>query len=229
MFTTAEVRTVAVDGRLLRVAVRPGRSEAEDGEPGPSQPTRTTRKPLLLINGIGASLELLDPFVAQLDPAVEVIRFDPPGVGGSAQAPAPYRFSGLCRLIARLLTPKMMLQAWAIQWRPLVTLTSIMILTGVVHEVGAFERLDNFVCIFESRFAANLRIGTGPQSLGKFSAELQLHGRLRKFQRLLVRIGGNEFDALDFGGFLLEDIYKKLSDGLSLGFGIDLVLQPAIE
>jgi poly(3-hydroxyalkanoate) depolymerase len=88
MFTTAEVRTVAVDGRLLRVAVRPGRGET----------------PLLLINGIGASLELLDPFVAQLDPAVEVIRFDPPGVGGSAQAPAPYRFSGLCRLIARLLT-----------------------------------------------------------------------------------------------------------------------------
>ena len=47
----------------------------------------------------------------------------------------------LLLLIARLLTPHVMLQAWSIQWRPLVTLTSIMILTGVVHEVGAFERL----------------------------------------------------------------------------------------
>jgi len=99
MFTTAELRTVAVDGRLLRVAVRPGRSEPNHGEPG--QPARPA---LLLINGIGASLELLEPFVAQVDPAVEVIRFDPPGVGGSAQAPGPYRFTGLCRLIARLLT-----------------------------------------------------------------------------------------------------------------------------
>ena len=47
----------------------------------------------------------------------------------------------LVLLTARLLTPHVMLQAWSIQWRPLVTLTSIMILTGVVHEVGAFERL----------------------------------------------------------------------------------------
>jgi len=31
---------------------------------------------LLLINGIGASLEALEPFVTALNPAVEVIRFD---------------------------------------------------------------------------------------------------------------------------------------------------------
>lgn len=98
MSTTAEVRSLRVGGQLLRVAVRPGRQETGPGTgvPGP-------RVPLLLINGIGASLELLDPFVAQLDPALEVIRFDPPGVGGSAPASVPYRFSGLCRLIARLL------------------------------------------------------------------------------------------------------------------------------
>ena len=94
MSTTTEMRSVAVGGRLLRVAVRPGR-----GAPG-----RPSRLPLLLINGIGASLELLEPFVEQVDPAVEVIRFDPPGVGGSGQAPGPYRFTGLCRLIAGLLT-----------------------------------------------------------------------------------------------------------------------------
>jgi poly(3-hydroxyalkanoate) depolymerase len=94
MSTTAEVRSVAVGGRLLRVAVRPALAD-------PGQPRRL---PLLLINGIGASLELLEPFVNEVDPAVEVIRFDPPGVGGSPQASAPYRFTGLCALIARLLT-----------------------------------------------------------------------------------------------------------------------------
>jgi poly(3-hydroxyalkanoate) depolymerase len=98
MSTTAEVRSVRVGGQLLRVAVRPGLSG-----PGPGPEGQPRRVPLLLINGIGASLELLGPFVAALDPAIEVIRFDPPGVGGSAPSPMPYRFSGLCRLIARLL------------------------------------------------------------------------------------------------------------------------------
>jgi pimeloyl-ACP methyl ester carboxylesterase len=94
MFATAEVRTVAVGGQLLRVAIRPGPNEV--GTP--------PRCPLLLINGIGASLELLEPFVAELDPAVEVIRFDPPGIGGSPPPPGPYRLTGLCRLIAGLAT-----------------------------------------------------------------------------------------------------------------------------
>jgi poly(3-hydroxyalkanoate) depolymerase len=60
--------------------------------------------PLLLANGIGASLELLQPFVDALDPGVEVIRFDVPGVGGSPPPAFPYRFSGLSRLVARMLT-----------------------------------------------------------------------------------------------------------------------------
>jgi poly(3-hydroxyalkanoate) depolymerase len=96
MYTTAEVRSVIVNGRELRVAVRRGQADRSAD--------RTDRIPLLLINGIGASLELLEPFVRELDPAVEVIRFDPPGIGGSAPAPGPYRFTGLCMLIARLLT-----------------------------------------------------------------------------------------------------------------------------
>src|SRR6266702_8336146 len=94
MFTATEVRTVTVGGQQLRVAIRPG----------PNEPGRPPRHPLLLINGIGARLELLEPFVAALDPAVEVIRFDPPGVGGSPLPPGPYRFTGLCRLIAGMLT-----------------------------------------------------------------------------------------------------------------------------
>jgi poly(3-hydroxyalkanoate) depolymerase len=94
MSTTAEVRSLAVDGRQLRVAVRQGFA-------GPGAASRT---PLLLINGIGASLELLEPFVRQLDPGTDVIRFDPPGVGGSSEPSGPYRFTGLCALIARMLT-----------------------------------------------------------------------------------------------------------------------------
>jgi len=94
MSTTTEVRSVTVGGQLLRVAIRPGPNEAGVAP----------RFPLLLINGIGASLELLEPFVSELDPAVEVIRFDPPGVGGSPPPLGPYRFSGLCRLIADLAT-----------------------------------------------------------------------------------------------------------------------------
>jgi poly(3-hydroxyalkanoate) depolymerase len=82
-------RSIVVDGRQLRIDVRPGTGQ---------QP------PLLLVNGIGASLELFQPFIDALDPALEVIRFDVPGVGGSPLPGLPYRFTGLCRLMARLLS-----------------------------------------------------------------------------------------------------------------------------
>jgi poly(3-hydroxyalkanoate) depolymerase len=42
------------------------------------------------MNGIGASLEVLQPFVDALDPRRTVIRFDPPGVGGSPPPVVPY-------------------------------------------------------------------------------------------------------------------------------------------
>ena len=87
--TPLTVRTMAVDGQQLRVAVRPGTAP---------------RPPLLMINGIGASLELLQPFVDELNPGLEVIRFDVPGVGGSPLPGLPYRFTGLCRLLAHLLS-----------------------------------------------------------------------------------------------------------------------------
>ncbi|HUB39573.1 MAG TPA: poly(3-hydroxyalkanoate) depolymerase [Streptosporangiaceae bacterium] len=93
--TAAGLRTVAIGGQLVRVAVRPGRHRWR-GKPA-------STPPLLLINGIGASLELLQPFVDELDPALEVIRFDVPGVGGSPLPATPYRFTGLCRLISQLL------------------------------------------------------------------------------------------------------------------------------
>ena len=66
---------LALPGRGLHVAVRGG---------DPRWP------PLLLCNGIGARLELLQPFVDALDPRRAVIRFDLPGIGGSPEPVVPY-------------------------------------------------------------------------------------------------------------------------------------------
>jgi poly(3-hydroxyalkanoate) depolymerase len=59
--------------------------------------------PLVLCNGIGASLEVLDPLVAQLDPDTPVVRFDVPGTGGSPDSPLPYGFPYLAAVLGRLL------------------------------------------------------------------------------------------------------------------------------
>lgn len=95
MFTTDSLRSVAVGDQVLRASIRRRRLQRFGLQ---------DRTPLLLINGIGASFELLEPFVDALDPAIEVIRFDVPGVGGSPLPTRPYRFTGLCALIARMLT-----------------------------------------------------------------------------------------------------------------------------
>ncbi|MEB3983290.1 poly(3-hydroxyalkanoate) depolymerase [Mycobacterium sp. 663a-19] len=77
---------VAVLGQQIRVRIRWG-----------------TGIPLVLCNGIGASLEVLDPFVVQLDPDTTVVRFDVPGTGGSPDSPAPYGFPYLAMVLGRLL------------------------------------------------------------------------------------------------------------------------------
>ena len=82
------MRIVTVGGRALRVAVREGTA----GWP-----------PLLLCNGIGASLELLQPFADALDPRRGVIRFDMPGVGGSPAPVLPYHLGTSAPLLAGLL------------------------------------------------------------------------------------------------------------------------------
>jgi poly(3-hydroxyalkanoate) depolymerase len=79
---------VRVLGHDVRVAVRAGTA------PGP---------PLVLCNGIGASLDLLQPFVDEVDPRIEVVSFDIPGVGGSPTPKVPYNFPLLACLVGRLL------------------------------------------------------------------------------------------------------------------------------
>ena len=76
-----------VGGQTLRVGIRRGDKK---------------RRPLLVFNGIGANIELLEPFLDAFQ-GPEAIAFDVPGVGGSPTPRLPYRPSTLARLSARLL------------------------------------------------------------------------------------------------------------------------------
>jgi poly(3-hydroxyalkanoate) depolymerase len=82
-----EISLHEIEGQTLRVGVRHG-DEA--------------RAPLLLFNGIGANIELVEPFLDALK-GPEAIIFDVPGVGGSPPPRLPYRPSTLTRMSARLL------------------------------------------------------------------------------------------------------------------------------
>lgn len=85
--TVGEDRYIATGGQRIRVNVRWG-----------------SGVPLVLCNGIGASLEVLDPFVEQLDPHTTVVRFDVPGAGGSPTSIAPYGFPYLAWVVGRVLS-----------------------------------------------------------------------------------------------------------------------------
>ena len=80
-----EVRYVTTGGQRIRVNIRQG-----------------VGVPLVLCNGIGASLEVLDPLVENLQ--CPVIRFDVPGTGGSPTSIAPYGFPYLAWVLGRALS-----------------------------------------------------------------------------------------------------------------------------
>jgi poly(3-hydroxyalkanoate) depolymerase len=81
-----EIRQVDVGSQQLRVAVKRGESAT----------------PLVLFNGIGANLELLEGVAGALQ-GIEVVAFDVPGVGGSPLPRRPYRFKTLARLTDAML------------------------------------------------------------------------------------------------------------------------------
>ncbi|MFD9670302.1 alpha/beta fold hydrolase, partial [Rhodococcus sp. NPDC059968] len=81
-----ETRMVRARGQHLRVSIRHG-----DGVP------------LVLCNGIGAGLEVLDPLVEHLGARRTLIRFDAPGVGASPNSRLPYGFPYLARVVGRML------------------------------------------------------------------------------------------------------------------------------
>ena len=86
--TSGPPSVMVVGGHRLRIVERRGAAG---------------RPPLLLVSGIGASLESFDPFVDVLDRHIGVIRFDPPGIGGSPLTGPPYRLPGLARRLGGLL------------------------------------------------------------------------------------------------------------------------------
>jgi poly(3-hydroxyalkanoate) depolymerase len=59
--------------------------------------------PLVLCNGIGSSLEVLDPLVARLNPDTTVVRFDAPGTGLSPNSRFPYGFPYLAAMLRGVL------------------------------------------------------------------------------------------------------------------------------
>src|SRR6202035_459798 len=59
--------------------------------------------PLVLCNGIGASLEVFDPLVEHLNPKSTVVRFDVPGSGASPVSLLPYGFPYLAAVLGGLL------------------------------------------------------------------------------------------------------------------------------
>lgn len=60
-------------------------------------------EPLLLINGLGANLEMWQPLVRELAGGRELIAFDLPGTGRSARPRWPLRMPQLARLVTELL------------------------------------------------------------------------------------------------------------------------------
>jgi poly(3-hydroxyoctanoate) depolymerase len=82
----AQVRTVQVGEVRLRTSVR------------------GSGRPLLLITGLGASLELAESFERELAArGRQVISFDAPGIGGSTPYRSPRRMPGLVRTVTGLL------------------------------------------------------------------------------------------------------------------------------
>ena len=80
------IEMVRVGTQLLRVGRKAG------SRPG---------LPLLLFNGIGGNIELLEPFARSM--SRELILFDLPGVGHSPLPRWPYRLRGIARLAAQVL------------------------------------------------------------------------------------------------------------------------------
>lgn len=79
-----DVRHVRVDGALLRVAV------VGDGPV------------LLLLNGIGANIEMWQAFAQSL-PGRTLVMFDFPGTGASPALPVPLRMPAIAALVVRLM------------------------------------------------------------------------------------------------------------------------------
>jgi poly(3-hydroxyalkanoate) depolymerase len=81
-----EQHLIPAFGQQIRVDIRPGKGV-----------------PLVLCNGIGTSLEVLDPILEHLNPDTTLVRFDVPGTGGSPNSPLPYGFPYMAAVLGGVL------------------------------------------------------------------------------------------------------------------------------
>ena len=84
--TAVDYRFMRIDGIQVRYSVQPG----------------TGDRVLLLFNGIGASMELLQPFIDELR-STTIVAYDVPGAGASASPGYPWRPRRHAALAAKLL------------------------------------------------------------------------------------------------------------------------------
>ena len=82
------IRRLEVMGCRIRTATLPG---------------DRARPPLLMLNGMGAPLEILIPLAESLD-GIEVVLFDIPGIGESSMPQIPYTLPQLASATGRILT-----------------------------------------------------------------------------------------------------------------------------
>jgi len=88
MTMASEARQIEICGHSIRVVMRGAGCGGT---------------PLLLFNGIGGNIELLQPFIEALG-EIEAVVFDIPGVGASSEPLLPYRLRTMAHLADRLMT-----------------------------------------------------------------------------------------------------------------------------
>lgn len=74
--TGAEERWLRVWGQRVRLLIRPA--------------TVHPARPVVFLNGIGVRADVLNALIDEFDPSLEVVRLDPPGIGGTPSWPIPY-------------------------------------------------------------------------------------------------------------------------------------------
>ena len=88
------VRELRIAGLDLRID-----SPTADDRDGSRRP----RPALLLCSGLGASMDMFDPLVAELDSDVEIIRWNAPGIGATPASLLPLGFPLLAQALAQAL------------------------------------------------------------------------------------------------------------------------------
>jgi poly(3-hydroxyalkanoate) depolymerase len=153
---------------------------------------------------------MLGPLVRELDPDVDMIMFDLPGIGGSSPPRGPYRVTGLCRLIAGMLTGLGYdrVDVLGISWGG-----------GVAQHFAAFWRSRCRRLVLAATATGSLMVPARPSVL----VHLVMQPRRQMDRAYLYRVVGGVF-----GGSarsLPERVAAAMSDGDWLGSALGYLYQ----